>query len=330
MRQLVGDGLGNGSFIPGNSAIEQMKTLLDNGAAYAEANGLAFGQAPTPEQVANLKQSMVIYQAQTINGVQVLAPVVYLSAADRAKAGSGAGAMIAGNTVDLNVGDLNNSGAVAAAGGLNIAASSIKSTGSFYAGGNANLTASNGITLAAQTMTIGGQSATIAGNRAVVVNPNAGVSAGGNIQLAANNSDLNLQGASVKAGGSAQLSGNNVNLAAVKVDNGGQLATIAGNRAENATGARINAGGNLAITGNNDVNIIGSSAKSGGDLSVKATNGAVNIVSTDVARKTDDGYTKTSGSDQPTQGFWPVRRLRRRFHLALWQERKTGRTVLHG
>ncbi len=280
LRQLVGDGLGNGSFIPGNSAIEQMKTLLDNGAAYAEANGLAFGQAPTPEQAANLKQSMVIYQAQTVNGVQVLAPVVYLSAADRAKAGSGAGAMIAGNTVNLNVGDLNNSGAVAAAGGLNIAASSIKSTGTFYAGGNANLTASNGITLAAQTMTIGGQN---------LVNPNAGVSAGGNIQLAANNSDLNLQGASVKAGGSAQLSGNNVNLTAVKVDNGGQ---------QNATGARVTAGGNLAIAANNDVNVIGSSAKAGGDLNVKATSGAVNIVSTDVARKTNDGYTETTGTDQ--------------------------------
>ena len=280
LRQLVGDGLGNGSFIPGSSAIEQMKTLLDNGAAYAEAHGLAFGQGLTPEQAANLQQSIVIYQAQIVNGAQVLAPVVYLSAADRAKAGSGAGAMIGGNTVDLNVGDLNNSGAVAAAGGLNIAASSIKSTGTFYAGGNANLTASNGITLAAQTMTIGGQN---------LVNPNSGVSAGGNIQLAANNSDLNLQGATVKAGGNAQLSGNNVNLAAVKADSGGQ---------QNATGARVNSGGSLNITGTNDVNIIGSSAKSGGDLNVTATNGTVNIVSTDVARKTDDGYTRTSGTDQ--------------------------------
>ncbi|WP_245300445.1 hemagglutinin repeat-containing protein [Rhizobium sp. YK2] len=280
LRQLVGDGLGNGSFIPGNNAIDQMKTLLDNGAAYAEANGLAFGQGLTAEQAANLKQSIVIYQAQTVNGVQVLAPVVYLSAADRAKAGTSAGAMIAGNTVDLNSTDVNNSGAVAAAGGLNIAASTIKSTGTFYAGGNLNLSASNGITLAAQTMTIGGQN---------VVNPNAGVSAGGNVLLAANNSDLNLQGASVKAGGNAQLSGNNVNLAAVKADNGGQ---------QNATGARVNAGGNLAIAANNDVNIIGSSAKSGGNLSVAATNGAVNVVSTDVARRTDDGYTKTSGTDQ--------------------------------
>lgn len=280
LRQLVGDGLGNGSFIPGNSAIEQMKTLLDNGAAYAEAHGLAFGQGLTPEQAANLQQSIVIYQAQTVNGAQVMAPVVYLSAADRAKAGSGASAMIAGNTVDLNVGDLNNSGAVAAAGGLNIAASSIKSTGTFYAGGNANLTASNGITLAAQTMAIGGQN---------LVNPNAGVSAGGNIQLAANNSDLNLNGATVKAGGNAQLSGNNVTLGAVKVDNRGQ---------QNATGARVNAGGSLAIAANNDINVIGSSVKSGGDLNVKATNGAVNIVSTDVARKTDDGYTRASGTDQ--------------------------------
>ncbi|UWU23051.1 hemagglutinin repeat-containing protein [Rhizobium sp. CB3060] len=280
LRQLVGDGLGKGSFIPGNSAIEQMKTLLDNGAAYAEANGLAFGEAPTPEQVANLKQSMVIYQAQTINGVQVMAPVVYLSAADRAKAGTSAGAMLAGNTVDLNVGNLNNSGAVAAAGGINVAASTIKSTGTFYAGGNLNLTASNGITLAAQTMTIGGQN---------VVNPNSGVSAGGNVVLAANGSDLNLQGASVKAGGAAQLSGNNVNLSAVTVDNGGQ---------QNATGARVTAGGNLSITANNDVNVIGSSAKAGGNLNLTATNGAVNVVSTDVARRTNDGYTKTAGTDQ--------------------------------
>ncbi|WFU04559.1 hemagglutinin repeat-containing protein (plasmid) [Rhizobium sp. CB3171] len=280
LRQLVGDGLGNGSFIPGNSAIEQMKSLLDNGAAYAEANGLAFGQGLTPEQAANLKQSMVIYQTQTINGVQVMAPVVYLSAADRAKAGTSAGAMIAGNTVDLNATDVNNSGAVAAAGGLNVAASTIKSTGTFYAGGNLNLTASNGITLAAQTMTIGGQN---------VVNPNAGVSAGGNVVLATNGSDLNLQGASVKAGGAAQLSGKNVNLSAVKVDNGGQ---------QNATGTRITAGGNLSITANNDVNVIGSSAKAGGDLNLTATNGAVNVVSTDVARRTNDGYTKTAETDQ--------------------------------
>lgn len=279
MRQLVGDGLGAGSFIPGNNATDQMKTLLDNGVAYAEANGLALGQALTPEQAASLTQSMVIYQTQIVDGAQVLVPVVYLSAADKAKVNAG-GAVIAGNSVSIDAGSVNNSGAIAAADGMTINATEIKANGgTFLAGGNMNLNATNGITLAAQTMTIGGQN---------VVNTNAGVSAGGNLQIAAGGT-LSSQGAKIAAGGSAQLSGNNVTLAAVKVDNGGQ---------QNATGTRVTAGGNLTIAANNDVNIIGSSAKSGGDLKVKATDGAVNIVSTDVARRTDDGYTKTSGTDQ--------------------------------
>ena len=269
LRQLVGDGLGKGSFIPGNSAIDQMKSLLDNGAAYAEANGLAFGQGLTSEQAANLKQSMVIYQAQTINGVQVLAPVVYLSAADRAKANV-SGATIAGGAVDMTVGNLANSGTVAAAGGLTIAGSSIKSTGTFYAGGNLNLTANNGITLASQTMSIGGQT---------LVNANGGATAGGNIQLAANGSDLTLQGAGVKAGGSAQLSGNNVTLAAAKQDNGGKQSLV---------GTNVSAGGNLAINGNAGVTVIASSASSGGNMAVTSNNGAVSIVSAGVQNTTVD------------------------------------------
>ncbi|GAC1044867.1 hemagglutinin repeat-containing protein [Rhizobium sp. No.120] len=279
MRQLVGDGLGAGSFIPGNNATDQMKTLLDNGVAYAEANGLSLGQALTPEQAASLTQSIVIYQTQIVDGAQVLVPVVYLSAADKAKVNAG-GAVIAGNSVNIDAGSVNNSGAIAAADGMTINATEIKANGgTFLAGGNMNLNATNGITLAAQTMTLGGQN---------VVNTNAGVSAGGNLQIAAGGT-LSLEGTKIAAGGNAQLSGTNVNLTTVKVDNSGQ---------QNATGAHVNAGGNLTIAGTNDVNIIGSSAKAGGDLKVKATDGAVNIVSTDVARRTDDGYTKMTSTDQ--------------------------------
>ncbi|MCZ3376270.1 hemagglutinin repeat-containing protein [Rhizobium sp. AG207R] len=279
MRQLVGDGLGAGSFIPGNNATDQMKTLLDNGVAYAEANGLALGQALTPEQAASLTQSMVIYQTQIVDGAQVLVPVVYLSAADKAKVNAG-GAVIAGNSVSIDAGSVSNSGAIAAADGMTINATEIKAnSGTFLAGGNMNLNATNGITLAAQTMTLGGQN---------VVNTNAGVSAGGNLQIAAGGT-LSLEGTKIAAGGDAQLSGANVNLTTVKVDNGGQ---------QNAAGARVNAGGNLTIAANNDINVMGSSAKAGGDLKLKAVDGAINIVSTDVARKTNDGYTKTTGTDQ--------------------------------
>jgi len=280
LRELVGNGLGAGSFIPGNNATDQMKALLDNGVTYAQAHGLALGQALTPEQAASLTESIVIYQTQIIDGAQVLVPVVYLSAADRAKINS-AGAMIAGNTVSADVGSLNNSGAIAAADGMTINATDIKANGgTFLAGGNMNLNASNGITLAAQTMNIGSQS---------VVASSGGVNAGGSLKVDAGGGNLTLTGSNIAAGGSAQLSGQTVTLAAAKVDNGGQ---------QNATGTRITTGGNLAITGNNDVNIIGSSAKSGGVLNVTATSGAVNIVSTDVARRTNDGYTKTTGTDQ--------------------------------
>ncbi|WP_409526884.1 hemagglutinin repeat-containing protein [Rhizobium sp. P40RR-XXII] len=279
MRQLIGDGLGAGSFIPGNNATDQMKTLLDNGVAYAEANGLGLGQALTPQQAASLTQSIVIYQAEVVDGAQVLVPVVYLSAADRAKVNNSA-AIIAGNTVSIDAGSVNNSGAIAAADGMTINATDIKANGGvFLAGGNMNLNASNGITLAAQTMNIGGQN---------VVNTNAGITAGGNLQIAAGGT-LNSQGAKIAAGGAAQLSGQTVTFAATKVDNGGQ---------QNATGTRITTGGNLGITANNNIDISASTAKAGGNLAVTAKQGSVNIISTDVARLTNDGYTKTAGTDQ--------------------------------
>ncbi|WP_037150313.1 hypothetical protein, partial [Rhizobium freirei] len=92
--------------------------LLDNGVAYAEANGLGLGQALSPEQAASLTQSMVIYQTEIVDGAPVLVPVVYLSAADRAKVTSAA--TIAGNTVSIDAASVDNSGAIAAADGMTI------------------------------------------------------------------------------------------------------------------------------------------------------------------------------------------------------------------
>ncbi|MGO7134965.1 hemagglutinin repeat-containing protein [Rhizobium leguminosarum] len=279
LRQFVGEGLGRSTFIAGNSAIEQMKTLLDNGVDYAQAHGLAVGQGLTPEQAAALTESIVLYQWQTIDGVQVLAPVVYVAAADRQKL-SGAGAVMAGGSVDMNVGNLDSSGLIASAGGLTVSGSTIQGSGTFLSRGDTTLNATNGITLAAQTMAIGGQN---------LVNTNAGVTAGGDVQLAGGSGDLALKGVKVDAGGSAQLSGTNVTLAAAKVDNAGQ---------QNATGSQVASGGALSIKATDNVNIIGSSAKAGTTLEVTADNGSVAVVSTDVARNNQSGYTKTLSTDQ--------------------------------
>ncbi|MGO8163330.1 hemagglutinin repeat-containing protein [Rhizobium ruizarguesonis] len=278
LRQLVGEGLGRSTFIAGNSAIEQMKTLLDNGADYAKDHGLAVGQGLTPEQAAALTKSIVLYQWQTVNGVQVLAPVVYVAAADRQKL-TGGGAAMAGGSVNMNVGNLDNTGLIASAGGLTVSGKTIQGSGTFLSRGDTVLNATNGITLAAQTMTIGGQN---------MVNTNAGVTASGNLQLAGGG-DLALTGVKVNATGNASLTGKNVTLDAAKVDNSGQ---------QNATGTQIASGGALTIKATDNVNVIGSSAKAGTTLDVTADNGSVAVVSTDVARDNQSGYTRTLSTDQ--------------------------------
>ncbi|WP_172831094.1 hemagglutinin repeat-containing protein, partial [Rhizobium leucaenae] len=174
-------------------------------------------------------------------------------------------AVIAGNTVSIDAGSVDNSGAIAAADGMTINATDIKANGGvFLAGGNMNLNATNGITLAAQTMNIGGQT---------VVASNGGITAGGNLKVDAGAGGLTLSGTKVAAGGSAQLSGQTVTVGAVKQDNGGTQALI---------GTTVKTGGNLSIAGTSGVNIIASSAKVGGDLSVLSSNGSVNIISAGV------------------------------------------------
>jgi len=58
----------------------------------------------------------------------VRAPVVYVATADRKKL-TGAGAVMAGGSVDMNVGNLDNSGLIASAGGLAVSGSSIQGSG---------------------------------------------------------------------------------------------------------------------------------------------------------------------------------------------------------
>ncbi|WP_153020221.1 filamentous hemagglutinin N-terminal domain-containing protein, partial [Paramesorhizobium deserti] len=283
LRQLVNQGFGKGSFIPGSDAIEQMKTLLDRGADFARENGLAIGQQLSPELVANLTETLVWYEKREVQGIEVLVPTVYVANTDKANL-TVAGALISGGSVNMNVGNVANSGAVAAKTDLRLAATTISATGgSFNAGGNLSLSASRNLTLTAQSLNLGGQN---------MVNPNAMVTAGGNAALQAGDT-LRLRGAGVDVSGNAVLAGRDVTLEAEKVENNGS---------RNATGTRINTGGDLGIKAENDVTVIGSAASAGGALDVTAENGSVNIATVDVTRKSDDGYSKaTTTSQQASQ-----------------------------
>ncbi|MEI1248377.1 hemagglutinin repeat-containing protein [Rhizobium aouanii] len=288
IQQLAGQGLGPGSFIPGSDATEQVKTLLDNGVKYASDHNLQVGQALTPEAVAALTKPVVLYQKQVVNGIEVLAPVVYLPSTATAQL-TASGALMSGASVSVAGGEIKNSGAMVASNDLSVSGSSISSNGgTFKADNDVSLSSSGALTLTAQSMDLGGQA---------MVNPNAAVTAGGNATLAAA-TDLTLKGAAVNATGNASLTGKNVTLDAVKVDNGGQPAMTASGHTENATGSQVASGGALSIKATDNVNVIGSSAKAGTTLEVTADNGSVAVVSTDVTRDNQSGYTRTLSTDQ--------------------------------
>lgn len=277
LRQATGYGLG-GTFAPGKDAIAEMKLLLDNGIEYVKANKLSIGERLSPGQIARLTQSIVLYEKQVVQGIEVLAPVVYLADADKARL-TAAGALIAGGSVSMDIGTLGNSGAVSARTDLSIRAADIRADGgSFVAGGDVKLASTVGITFTAQSFDLGGMN---------VINPNAAVIAGGNAFLVANDG-LKLQGAVIDAAGAVALSADSITLDALKVDNGGS---------QNAAGSLVRAGSGLTIAANTDVSIIGSSAKAGKDLLITAE-GSVNVVSTDVSRKVSDGYMTTTGKRQ--------------------------------
>ncbi|WP_245312315.1 hemagglutinin repeat-containing protein [Rhizobium sp. R693] len=279
LRQLAGQGLGSHSFIPGSDAVEQVKELLDQGVAFAKSHKLAMGQVLSPEQVAALTEPLVWYEKKVVNGIEVLVPVVYIPSTEMAKL-TASGALMAGDSVTINGGSINNSGTMLAKNNLSVSGTSIAANGgSFKAGGNVTLASTGTLTLSAQSVNLGGQT---------LVVPAASVQAGGDANLSAD-SDLTLKGASVSAGANTTLSGQTVTLDVAKAENGGQ---------ENATGSSVSSGGNLTISADDNVNVIGSAAKAGKALSVTADKGSVNVVSAGVAHKTSDGYTTTVSTDQ--------------------------------
>ncbi|WP_336038391.1 two-partner secretion domain-containing protein [Fusobacterium polymorphum] len=56
-----------------------VKDLMDNAASIAKKNGLTIGKPLTKEQIAKLDKDIVWYEYQNVDGIQVLAPKVYLS-----------------------------------------------------------------------------------------------------------------------------------------------------------------------------------------------------------------------------------------------------------
>lgn len=89
------------------SDLAQMQYLMDNAANARQGLGLQFGVALTGAQIAALDQSILWWEAATVNGQTVMIPKVYLSPKDVTV---NSGSVISGNNILLAGGDITNSG----------------------------------------------------------------------------------------------------------------------------------------------------------------------------------------------------------------------------
>ncbi|MFJ5464069.1 hemagglutinin repeat-containing protein [Pectobacterium sp. CHL-2024] len=129
------------------SDLQQMQTLLDNAAAAQAGMNLQLGVSLTPDQVANLSQSLVWWENIEVNGQTVLAPKLYLAQADKSNL---QGSAIVANKVELNAGgSITNSGTLRAVEVLAIASGDRIDNhegGLIKSDGGLNLVALNNIT----------------------------------------------------------------------------------------------------------------------------------------------------------------------------------------
>ncbi|MFJ5501009.1 hemagglutinin repeat-containing protein, partial [Pectobacterium sp. CHL-2024] len=129
------------------SDLQQMQTLLDNAAAAQKGMNLQLGVSLTPDQVANLSQSLVWWENIEVNGQTVLAPKLYLAQADKSNL---QGSAIVANRVELNAGgSVTNSGTLRAVDVLAIASGDKIDNhegGLIKSDGGLNLVALNNIT----------------------------------------------------------------------------------------------------------------------------------------------------------------------------------------
>ena len=219
---------------------ELVQQFMDNaGVAAADSElGLVVGQPLTDEQKNNLDQDIVWFVSQNLNGVEVMVPVVYLcpetlKQIESGEVSNGSAAINAGNNVNVDADAINNM------------------NGSIHSGGDMTLVSDGDINNVSNGM-------------------DAGISAGGNIDMTTTNGDINNTGAAIKAEGDIDMSAENGDItmtASVGRDE-------SGNQKIHANDDGVSAGGSISMEAKS-ITSNASDITAGEDISLKATDGDV-------------------------------------------------------
>ncbi len=264
-------------------ALDQYRDLMNNGVSASKAFNLSVGVALTPAQMASLTQDIVWLVSVTVDGQQVLEPVVYLSAAD-AKAMAASGATIAGKNVVLTAsGDITNNGTIAASQSAQLTAANLLNSGSITAGSNLSINAAQNI-LNGGTLSAGGNVSLVAGNDVL-----SGVSVAqslGAVNLTGLNAPVTtvaltaIQPGSITAGGNLAISaGRDLSLDTAPVAAGGNLSLAAG-RDLSLTATAVSAGGDAQLLAGRDLSLNATSHVGGTSDAAQSTVSTTYTVST--------------------------------------------------
>ncbi|WP_233965379.1 hemagglutinin repeat-containing protein, partial [Pectobacterium versatile] len=284
------------------SDLEQMQKLLDNAAAAQKGMNLQLGVSLTPDQVANLSQSLVWWENIEVNGQTVLAPKLYLAQADKSNL---QGSAIVANKVELNAGgSVTNSGTLKAVellaiasgdkidnheggliksdGGLNLVAlNNITNSGSRIEGNTLQLASINGDIInqtESRNFQTAQPTASHSGTGSLVfteLGKTAEIVAGNSLTLSAGK-DIRNVAATLNAGQDMALNAKgNVAIEALtltnnRVDIGWRSSNTALNTS--VAGSTVNAGGALNAVAGQDIQIDASSLSGGTALTLAAGN----------------------------------------------------------
>ncbi|MEI7088082.1 hemagglutinin repeat-containing protein, partial [Pectobacterium versatile] len=297
------------------SDLEQMQKLLDNAAAAQKGMNLQLGVSLTPDQVANLSQSMVWWENIEVNGQTVLAPKLYLAQADKSNL---QGSAIVANKVELNAGgSVTNSGTLKAVellaiasgdkidnheggliksdGGLNLVAlNNITNSGSRIEGNTLQLASINGDIInrtESRNFQTAQPTASRSGTGSLVfteLGKTAEIVAGNNLTLSAGK-DIRNVAATLNAGQDMALNAKgNVAIEALtltnnRVDIGWRSSNTALNTS--VAGSTVNAGGALSAVAGQDIQI-GASSLSGGTALTLAAGNDIRLTAQDTLKET--------------------------------------------
>ncbi|PHN57068.1 hypothetical protein AO268_24130, partial [Pseudomonas sp. ICMP 8385] len=270
----------------------QYKYLMDNAIASKQQLNLAVGVSLTAEQVAALTHNIVWLENATVNGEQVLVPVLYLAHANNRLAPNGA--LIAGNDLNLiagkelnNVGtlrainnlsatagtDLVNSGLIEAGNRLDLLANNnlINKAGGIISGRDVSLKAVNGNVINERTVTSHQSSSGTRTERSDFVDNAARIEAVNNLSMQAGR-DINSVGGVLRSGADTTIkAGRDVNLIAAEQRDASAVTNTTRSNSVTQYGNVIEAGRDFRVQAGRDISAIASQIDAKRDVAMAAT-----------------------------------------------------------